>query len=96
MLLKTRSSPQVASAQSPETLYIARTTSALTHLTFGRRTWQGAPIAPTVTHSGQEALLAAYLVLKMFELWFSVQGALVLLQKQVCGSNTDEINTPDC
>lgn len=59
-------------------------------------TWQGAPTVPTVTYSGQEALLASYLGVKTFELRFSAQSVIALLQKQVCGNNTNEINTLDC
>lgn len=35
-----------------------------------------------------------FFVFEMFELWFLVYSVIVLLQEQVCGSNTDKNSTP--
>lgn len=55
-------------------------------------TRQGAPTTPSMTHSRQATLLTSYFIFKSFELWFLARSAIALLTKQVCGSNTDEID----
>ena len=73
---------------------LARTTLELRQCIFGRMTSQGAPTTPSMTHSRQATWLTSYLIFKSFELWFLAHSAIALLPKQVCGSNTDEINPP--